>query len=212
MMKHTPEFTQPQLPFDEIPYGYCHCGCGELAPVAKKTHRAESAIKGQPRRFIAGHNARIRTGLTNAMKLIDMLQRGKPDECWLWHRALDKRGYGKITTRGKTYAAHRVAYELEYGPIPEGLNVCHKCDTPACCNPAHLFVGTHADNVADKMAKGRQPRGERNGVSKLKDADVLEIRRQHKAGKTMYAIAKHFHVTSTMIKRIVSYQSWKHLP
>lgn len=80
---------------------------------------------------------------------------GGPDSCWEYQAARSPRGYGTIGVMGKTRRAHRVAWELANGPIPEGLLVCHHCDNPPCCNPAHLFLGTDKDNVADMRAKGR---------------------------------------------------------
>lgn len=76
-------------------------------------------------------------------------------DCWLWTASKTARGYGKLRVDGKQAYAHRVAYELTNGAIPDGLVICHHCDNPPCCNPAHLFMGTQGDNMRDRDAKGR---------------------------------------------------------
>jgi predicted XRE-type DNA-binding protein len=88
-----------------------------------------------------------------------------PDECWPWAGACFTHGYGAARYRGATWVVHRLVWTLTHGPIPPGLFVCHTCDNPPCCNPAHLWLGTIADNNADKVRKGRAntPRGERHG-------------------------------------------------
>lgn len=75
--------------------------------------------------------------------------------CWFWTGALNGDGYGIVSIDGRLLLTHRVAYELFVGPIPDGHEVCHRCDNPQCCKPAHLFVGTRTDNAADMWAKGR---------------------------------------------------------
>lgn len=77
------------------------------------------------------------------------------DGCWLWQGMTISGGYGRVGWRGMKAVAHRVAWELTYGPIPEGLWVLHRCDNPPCCNPEHLFLGSRLDNIADMVAKGR---------------------------------------------------------
>ncbi len=81
------------------------------------------------------------------------------EDCWEWLAGRNRRGYGKFKMRRKTRPAHRVAYEMHIGPIPDGILVCHRCDNPGCVNPAHLFLGTAQDNMSDKVAKNRQSKG-----------------------------------------------------
>lgn len=80
---------------------------------------------------------------------------GRPHECWLWQSKAQIRGYGQIHAWHRPQYAHRVAYALGNGDIPEGAHVLHRCDTPLCCNPNHLFLGDQADNMRDRFAKGR---------------------------------------------------------
>lgn len=80
--------------------------------------------------------------------------------CWLWTANIGRNGYGQIQIKRRPVPAHRAAWELFKGPIPKGMHVCHRCDTPACVNPDHLFLGTMSDNIKDSYAKGRsKPRG-----------------------------------------------------
>jgi hypothetical protein len=123
-----------------------------------------------------------------------------------------KMGYGQINRGGRMVGTHCLAYELKHGPIPEGMCVCHHCDNPSCCNDAHLYLGTKADNNADRESKGRgkQPKGAKNGRSKLTEADVLEIRRLLAAGETLSTLAANFGVDRSTISKIRRGDTWKH--
>jgi HNH endonuclease len=93
--------------------------------------------------------------------------------CWIYIGSIDGGGYGTVSTsRGQAPAkAHRLAYEEKHGPVPDGMDVCHKCDTPPCVNGDHLFAGSRLDNMRDCVAKGRQARGE---YLKTKRAEAAE--------------------------------------
>jgi hypothetical protein len=131
--------------------------------------------------------------------------------CIEWTGTRVTKGYGLITQDGKPIGTHRLAWELKHGPIPEGMKVCHHCDNPACCNTDHHFLGTNADNMADRNAKGRQAKGERSGGAKLTEADVLEIRRRLAAGESQLEISKAFGITRQHVGYIKSGKTWSHL-
>jgi hypothetical protein len=89
-----------------------------------------------------------------------------PNDCWLWTAHCISDGYGSMRVGGKETLAHRISWTIAYGEIPDGLSVCHHCDRPPCCNPNHLWLGTHKENMDDRERKGRgnQPSGDRNGT------------------------------------------------
>ena len=120
-------------------------------------------------------------------------------------------GYGRISCGGKIVKTHRLAWELKHGPIPPGMEVCHRCDNPPCCNEEHLFLDTKAGNNADKMAKGRQSKGAGTGTAKLTEADVREIRRRLALGETHRKIASYFGVDHKTVGYISRGKTWKHL-
>jgi len=107
------------------------------------------------------------------------VDRREPDECWEWMRKSFVKGYGRIRRNGRKEMVHRISWELHFGPIPEGMMVCHHCDNRKCCNPAHLFLGTGSDNMQDMIQKGRgiQPnqQGENHSNSRLTKQDVIQI-------------------------------------
>jgi hypothetical protein len=134
--------------------------------------------------------------------------------CWIWQAATNGR-YGLISSGGKMLKAHRAAYQMHRGPIPDGMVVMHACDNPLCVNPDHLSLGTQLDNIRDRDRKGRQvpnhPAGELNGMRKLSDADVLSIRRLRQKGLTMAAIADRFGVSRSNISFIIAGKRWPHI-
>lgn len=134
------------------------------------------------------------------------------DGCWPWLGAVVTGGYGRVKFGGRTHLTHRIAYILEFGSIPAGLFVCHKCDVRKCVRPDHLFLGTHDQNMTDMVGKGRQPRGEQNGLSKLTAVQVAEIRERVAAGATQRVVAAEFGVSQSTIRDIASGRCWAHLP
>lgn len=108
------------------------------------------------------------------------IRRPDDDGCWGWAGDKTKSGYGVISHEGKRGYAHRASWELEHGPIPAGMEICHHCDNPPCVRPDHLFIGTHADNMRDMWAKGRWhppvARGEDHPGARLTAVQVAEIR------------------------------------
>lgn len=131
------------------------------------------------------------------------------DGCRIWTAGKFKSGYGKLRVGARTCYAHRVAYEMFCGPIPDGMVVCHSCDNPACVSHEHLFLGTHADNVRDKIAKGRGARGTMQGSAKLTDKDVLAIRASK--GVTQQLLGEQFGVHQVTISKIRLGERWSWL-
>jgi hypothetical protein len=154
----------------------------------------------------------------------DFWERAIPEPnsgCLLWTGALTRgdRGYGVLKVggrKGPVIRAHRLAWELERGPIPDGLLLCHRCDTPECINPAHLFLGTDADNHRDMDRKGRSrggsSKGEAHPGAKLTDADVAMIRELNSAGMGPSSLARQFGISQATAWNIVNRNTWRHIP
>jgi hypothetical protein len=136
----------------------------------------------------------------------------KTDACWLWTGNHSPSGYGVIRIYGgHRTGAHRASWYIHHGAIPDGLFVCHRCDNPACVNPAHLFLGTCADNVADKVAKGRQRKGTGIHTCKLSEQQVREIRTRVLNGEPKRALAREYGVHGRLVGLISDGAIWKHL-
>lgn len=142
--------------------------------------------------------------------------------CWLWTASSDESGYGRLNgeASGQRFrSAHRASWLLHKGAVPSGLFVLHKCDTPACVNPEHLFLGTTQDNVSDKMAKGRHPRcapyaparGERCHGSKLTAPKVANIKMLFALGASGVAISEWFGVNKASASAIRRGTAWRHV-
>lgn len=134
--------------------------------------------------------------------------------CWLWAGKVDGRGYGQVYLGGGRKRpvlgrVHRLMFEAEFGEIPEGMYVCHRCDVPSCINPDHLFVGSHRDNMQDAARKGRIAKGELSGKAKLTSDQVAEIRSRHaEGGVTQKILGKEYGVAPRTISNIVNYRRW----
>ena len=147
-------------------------------------------------------------------------------ECWIYKLAKDKDGYGAATFNGRSWKAHRLMYTVAIGEIPIGQQVCHRCDNPSCINPAHLFVGTAAQNNHDRHLKGRDASGVKNGAytkpdlvihkgsdngsSKLTEAQVLEIRARYQSGRAKQ-LASEYGVSTCTIYLIIRGANWRHI-
>lgn len=128
---------------------------------------------------------------------------GGPEACWRWMGAKTKDGYGHFRNGSAFIYAHRFSCEQTHGPLPAGYCACHRCDTPACCNPAHLFAGTMAVNMADRDEKGR-------GRGKFTRQQVREIRELHKQGRYLQKdIARRFGAEPYVISRIVANKTYR---
>jgi hypothetical protein len=157
--------------------------------------------------------------------------------CWVWTAATNWKGYGFLSRRTgeqRSTLAHRISWELAVGPIPEGLNVLHKCDRPSCCRPEHLFLGTLADNNRDMTAKGRHAksghpgfkrgdehwarktpdsvaRGESSGGALITDETVRTIRNMAENGVQQKFIANKLGVSKYIVSRVVRRETWRHV-
>lgn len=188
---------------DSIPFGFCQCGCGNLAPLVTMTCARYGRIKGQPMKFIRNHN-KLLNGKPKVQWLTEQIRQHNSDECLVWPFCTDN-GYGQLSYNGRLVLAHRLAFYLTHGhwPIPQA---CHSCDNPSCFNPRHIFAGTNLDNVEDASRKFRMGK-------KLTPELVTAIRRDYvprKIGRLV--LAKKYNVHQDTIWKIVTRRTWKYAP
>lgn len=173
-----------------IPLGFCQCGCGQRTKVSRYSDPRYGYIKDQPRRYLSGHSSRL---LTPAYMEQDC---GYETPCWIWQRATDRRGYG-VGCLGRTpVRAHILYFESKHGPVPDGLQLDHRCRIRRCCNPDHLEAVTSAENTR------------RGAKAKLSASDIEVIRSLH--GKMLQReIAELFNVSAPHINRILKNINWR---
>lgn len=164
------------------------------------------------------------------------------DSCWRWTGYCLHNGYGQFRLSGQVWLTHRLSWTLAYGPIADGLDVLHRCDNPPCVRPDHLFLGTNADNAADRDRKGRGAsgdrhwsrthperlargsangsrvhpdrlrRGDQHGRARLNAGAVVAIREAHADGVSTTTLARDFGVTDTAIRFVIQRRNWRHVP
>jgi hypothetical protein len=173
-------------------------------------------------------------GPTQAQRFSERAAPRRPDECWMWSGTVTARqGYGILKLPSKPWCAHRIAWMLRHHrPVPDGMFVCHHCDTPGCVNPDHLFVGTAKDNSADMVRKGRgrshpcDPSvfnigiwrrdnapfiGSNHPMAKLHETTVFEIKRALESGEPGVSIATRFGCSTYTVSNIRCGKQWKHV-
>lgn len=137
-------------------------------------------------------------------------------DCWEWKYSMQRGNYGTFRRHGKQWTAHRISYFMFHVDAPMGvltdrsIAVRHKCDNPPCINPDHLELGTHYDNVMDKVNRDRHNRGRRVWKAKLHDEDIETIFRMRRDGMSVIQIAEHFNIMRSSIYRILHRKAWRH--
>lgn len=198
------------------PSGLCMCGCGQKTPIADRNRKLLGWVKGQPIKYIVGHGGVDTRKRPLLDKFWEHVDKRSDDECWLWTGRKNRQGYGILSEYGRNIRAHRLSYEIHNGPLLDGMAVCHQCDTPACVNPHHLWLGTLQDNNADRAAKGRtisgRTYGEDHALAKLTAAQVVEIRRRCDAGEMLQTIADDYGISDSNVLAIKQRKTWKHVP
>jgi hypothetical protein len=173
-----------------VPDGLCECGCGERPQIAPQTRTDRGWIRGEPKRFVAGHQRRLAS-----VEYVEE-DRGYETPCWIWQRSVDSRGYGSAALNdgtGRSTCAHKIVYEREHGPVPDGFQLDHLCRIPACVNPDHLEPVTNAVNT------------QRGAKAKLNPEKVRAIRT---SPASTSALARHYGVSYDCIAHVRRGDRW----
>ena len=152
-------------------------------------------------------------------RLMSHVIKNEVSGCWEWQGS-KRGGYGRMIVGSRTdgtrrsESTHRISYIIHHGEIPDGMEVCHKCDNRCCVNPDHLFIGTHQENMDDRERKERNnpPKGEANPKAKLTEEDVLAIREKRLQGLSFGKLAKEYGVCKKTVQDAVSGKNWAYLP
>lgn len=185
----------------EHSFGKCECGCGEATSRHKYTCLPRGIREGEYARFVRGHSSR-KYSLPRAKK--------STNGCWEATGHKDKDGYARFMVDGKPVVGTRHVWASLYGPISGRLVVCHRCDNPTCLNPAHLFLASTAENIADRNSKSRQAKGVTHWASKLSDDAVRDIRQMRNIGMRGTEIAKLYGVSPSTVYD-VCHRGWRHI-
>jgi len=147
--------------------------------------------------------------------LVRLLARVRQDDsgCSVWLGTVNPQGYGRLSVRGRLWAAHRLSWHLHRGDIPPGVFVLHRCDNPGCVNPEHLWLGTQQDNVDDMVAKGRacfRGKGSAHPRAKLTEEKVLAIRAALAGGVSLRSQARAYGVSEKTLRDLRARVTWRH--
>lgn len=186
----------------------CKCDCGNEKIVSRRNLKGATNSCGCLARELS--SKRLKNRVIPIDERIKERIKKQSTGCWIYTGLLDRNGYGLISVNGKTNYTHRYMYAKHKGGIGNKC-VLHKCDTPACCNPEHLFVGTRRDNMDDKVKKSRQLRGVEIKGSKLTDKKVKEIRNKYDSGMRQPKLSQIYGISQSVLSGIVNRKRWKHV-
>jgi len=184
--------------------GYCYGTCDHCGANFKRV------AKGQAYRFCS-KACSVEPVLDRIMRKLQ--GNNEAGGCLIWIGKKNKEGYGEIQHEEKLWKIHRLFWTIWFGAIPDGIEVCHRCDNPSCVRLDHLFLGTHAENMQDMARKGRgrypNTKGEAHGAAKLSNAIVVAIRND---GRTQQEIADDVGISQSLVSQIKRRKIWRHLP